>query len=200
MSLLRRLLPVARCAGKLWTAPSRGIADIPIRKGPFWDLGWPYPYMRPWNDVWDEHQREYLRRMDKILRISPMDRMDDKEAAQKKGPQIKEYTGTDVVKMKMDKDNLLMEMEFDVSNYDPDDLYVNLTGDWVIINGQHSILADKFGYITRQFTRQIHLPEGLIKDSIAGRYTAQGNLLLSIKAEDEDAFSRVEALHKRESP
>ncbi|XP_076446951.1 uncharacterized protein LOC143284174 [Babylonia areolata] len=191
-SILRRLLPMARSARPLWKTPMRTVGELPIRRAGCWPETpcWPYPYMKPWVDFWEAAEQQRLNK----LKIKPAKNPCG-------GPEIKKYSPAgDVIKVTLDKENLLMEMEFNLCNYETEDLCVNLTCDWIIINAQHCLRADKFGYVARQLTRQIHIPEGLDKDSICGNYTDKGNLVLSIKARDEEGFNYVEDLYGSKPP
>ena len=58
-------------------------------------------------------------------------------------------------------DNKVFEVKLDVSSFKPEDIQVtvNDTDSKLVITGKHQEKPDDHGYISREFNRQIYIPE-----------------------------------------
>jgi HSP20 family molecular chaperone IbpA len=56
-------------------------------------------------------------------------------------------------------DNTKFEIKLDISDYNAEDLNVKIAGDRLVVSGKHQEKQDKYGSISREFTRQFVIPE-----------------------------------------
>lgn len=59
----------------------------------------------------------------------------------------------------MKYDNKQFEVKLDVNAYTPEELSVKIVDNELVITGSHQQKADKYGFVTREFTRQFAVPE-----------------------------------------
>ena len=57
----------------------------------------------------------------------------------------------------IDKEGL--HLKLNVSHYEPKDLSIKVVGNRLIISGKHEKKSDEHGFVTREFTRELMIPE-----------------------------------------
>ncbi|XP_054287781.1 alpha-crystallin A chain-like [Macrosteles quadrilineatus] len=65
-----------------------------------------------------------------------------------------------------------------VRHYKPEDLSVKVVDNFAIVEGQHEERRDHHGFISRQFTRRVHLPEDIDASALQTTLSSDGILQL----------------------
>ncbi|KAK6172974.1 hypothetical protein SNE40_016519 [Patella caerulea] len=73
------------------------------------------------------------------------------------------------------------EVMVDVRHYDPEHIKINVTNDKLVISGRHEHKADNHGHVSREFTRQLTLPENVDTESMTSGLTNEGILYVRAK-------------------
>lgn len=71
-------------------------------------------------------------------------------------------------------------VQVDVTNFNPEDLMVKVTGDFLEVQGKHEKKkTDGPGMVTRQFNRRYRIPEGVDTLALESAVSPDGILLIS---------------------
>jgi len=76
-----------------------------------------------------------------------------------------------------DKDSF--QVKLDVSHFRPEEIEVKLVGNDVTIRGRHEERRDDHGYVSREFTRRYHLPEGCDIERLSSSLSPNGVLQIT---------------------
>merc|ERR1712121_448015 len=84
----------------------------------------------------------------------------------------------EVIRMKDDKDKF--EVSLDTSQYQPDELRVNVTSGVISVEGKHEEKAeDGRTMVSRQFSRKYSLPAGAKQENVVSNLSSDGVLVIS---------------------
>lgn len=78
-----------------------------------------------------------------------------------------------------------MHLKLNVSHYEPGELSVKIVDERLIISAKHEKKSDEHGFVSREFSREFLLPEGVDKDSLHSRLTDDGHLIITAKVKAE---------------
>jgi len=81
---------------------------------------------------------------------------------------------TGQAQIQSDKDSF--QVKLDVSHFRPEEIEVKVVGNDVTIHGRHEERRDDHGYVSREFTRRYHLPEGCDIDRLSSSLSPNGVL------------------------
>lgn len=82
------------------------------------------------------------------------------------------------------------ELKLDVREFDPSDLKVKMAGNTLTVSGKHENKADDHGFISREFHRELTIPEDVDLDTMTSSITEEG--VLTIRADLKDAEKAVQ--------
>lgn len=144
----------------------------------------------PWLDTWRE-ARDIDRQFENMWR--DVNRM--------LGPRLfDEYfdrtrdleVGSDLSKLKYDSSGF--ELQLDVQQFTPSELNLKLAGNKLSISGKHEQKTDKYGQITREFHRELLIPEDIDLESMTSTITENGMLTIkaNVKASEKPAEKVIE--------
>jgi HSP20 family molecular chaperone IbpA len=71
------------------------------------------------------------------------------------------------------------EVKVDITNFTPEEINVSVKDNSIIIEAKHEEKEDKFGFISRQFTRRFVLPEGVVLDQMNCKVVADNVIVIS---------------------
>lgn len=93
-------------------------------------------------------------------------------------------------KIKIDKDKF--QVNVDVQHFLPEEIHVQTSDGYVIVEGKHEEKKDEHGYVSRQFKRRYALPEGCSPASVESKLSSDG--ILSIIAPRQVSTKDVRAV------
>lgn len=70
------------------------------------------------------------------------------------------------------------ELAIDVASFKPEEVAVKVKGHEVIIEGTHEERQDEYGFISRQFSRRVVLPEEFDPDTVETFLNAEGKMTI----------------------
>ncbi|XP_010787970.1 heat shock protein beta-6 [Notothenia coriiceps] len=76
-------------------------------------------------------------------------------------------------------DNNGFRVQVDVKLFNPEDLLVKVTGDFVEVQGKHEEKKDGAGVSTRQFNRRYRIPKGVDTMALESAVSPEGILIIS---------------------
>lgn len=76
--------------------------------------------------------------------------------------------------LKVDYDDKDFKVTLDVSDYSPEELNLKIINDTITITGKHEEKPDEHGVISREFKRQVMVPENVDLDTITCSVTPEG--------------------------
>ncbi|KAF3839907.1 hypothetical protein F7725_018624, partial [Dissostichus mawsoni] len=76
-------------------------------------------------------------------------------------------------------DNSGFRVQVDVKLFNPEDLLVKVTGDFVEVQGKHEEKKDGAGVSTRQFNRRYRIPKGVDTMALESAVSPEGILIIS---------------------
>ncbi|GJQ78327.1 hypothetical protein Trydic_g22162 [Trypoxylus dichotomus] len=83
------------------------------------------------------------------------------------------------VESRISQDKDKFQVNLDVQHFRPEEITVKITGDSMItVEGKHEEKEDEHGYISRQFVRKYHLPEGHDVQNIQSKLSSDGVLTI----------------------
>lgn len=85
---------------------------------------------------------------------------------------------SEVAELKYDKEGF--ELKLDVHQYKPEELNVKLAGNRLSVSGKHEQKQDDHGFVSREFQREIEIPEDVDLESLTSSLSEGG--ILSIRA------------------
>ncbi|XP_071398916.1 heat shock protein beta-6 isoform X2 [Centroberyx affinis] len=80
---------------------------------------------------------------------------------------------------KVNCDHSGFTVQVDVKLFNPEDLMVKVTGDFVEVQGKHEEKKDGPGLVTRQFNRRYRIPDGVDTLSLESAVSPDGILFIS---------------------
>jgi len=104
---------------------------------------------------------------------------------------IREYAMRPEKDIKVEYDNKKFEIKLDIGEYSSEDLNVKITGDRLIISGKHQEKQDKYGSVSREFTRHFVIPENVDAESIESSYNGEELVLRGKVKGSENIKERV---------
>jgi HSP20 family molecular chaperone IbpA len=69
-------------------------------------------------------------------------------------------------------------VKLDVSHFKPEEISVKIVDNFIIISGKHEDVMDKYGWVSRQFTRKYALPEDCDTDKVISSLSTDGLLII----------------------
>ncbi|KAK7097214.1 heat shock protein hsp-16.2-like [Littorina saxatilis] len=180
--MFRQIIPVTKAARPVLTVAKRGKKNLPVwspfggrRSAAAWDDPWFNDFFRTPGPmrVFDDQMRDV---MDKFLRMSPLSGFNVRVPG--------EYgLNAEIVEAKIDDKG--MNLKLNVSHYQPDELKVKIVDDRLVILGKHEKKSDEHGFVSREFSRELLLPEEVDRDTLHSRITEDGNLIITAKVKAE---------------
>ncbi|CDQ70802.1 heat shock protein beta-6 [Oncorhynchus mykiss] len=76
-------------------------------------------------------------------------------------------------------DHSRFTVQVDVKHFNPEELMVKVTGDFVEVQGKHKEKKDGSGLVTRQFNRRYRIPEGVDSMALESAVSPEGILIIS---------------------
>ncbi|XP_045203286.2 alpha-crystallin B chain-like [Mercenaria mercenaria] len=155
----------------------------------------PWKTRSPYFDVWwdarniDRHFEKMWRDFDRMVGPSFFDayyvRPRDVEAR------------TEVSKLKYDSEGF--ELRLDVQQFTPSELNVKLVGNTLTVSGKHEQKADEHGHISREFHRELTVPEDVDLESMTSSISEDGILTITadVKGAEKPA-EKVIDIHKEQ--
>lgn len=80
--------------------------------------------------------------------------------------------------MNVEKDKYVINL--DVKHFSPEEISVNINGDFITILGKHEERQDDHGFVAREFTRKYKLPGGTSSGVVTSSLSCDGVLTVSI--------------------
>uniref|UniRef100_A0A4W3K8A7 Heat shock protein, alpha-crystallin-related, b3 n=2 Tax=Callorhinchus milii TaxID=7868 RepID=A0A4W3K8A7_CALMI len=80
------------------------------------------------------------------------------------------------------KEEIPFEIMLDVVQFRPEDIMIQVFEGWLLIRAQHRRRMDEHGFISRSFTRQYKLSDGLEAKDLSAVFCHDGILVVKIKA------------------
>ncbi|XP_043544415.1 heat shock protein beta-3 [Chiloscyllium plagiosum] len=75
----------------------------------------------------------------------------------------------------------LFRIMLDVVQFRPEDIIIQVFEGWLIIRAQHGRRMDEHGFISRSFTRQYKLPDGVLSKDLSALLCHDGILVVKAK-------------------
>lgn len=141
------------------------------------DRSFPWPLQSYMGRAMEDHFRDMERMMDGMF-----------------GNRVWERSPVAGKEVSVKYDNKEFEVKLDVSQYAPDELTVKVTDHQLVVSGSHQQKADKYGYVKREFTRRVVVPEDVEVDTLESTLTNDGYLVVSgrVKGAPEDSGRTLE--------
>uniref|UniRef100_UPI00398F7E54 heat shock protein beta-3 n=1 Tax=Pristiophorus japonicus TaxID=55135 RepID=UPI00398F7E54 len=76
---------------------------------------------------------------------------------------------------------MLFEIMLDVVQFRPEDIIIQVFEGWLLIRAQHGRRMDEHGFISRSFTRQYKLPDGVHSKDLSAMLCHDGILVVKTK-------------------
>ncbi|XP_035615976.1 alpha-crystallin B chain-like [Oncorhynchus keta] len=76
-------------------------------------------------------------------------------------------------------DHSRFTVQVDVKHFNPEELMVKVTGDFVEVQGKHKEKKDGSGLVMRQFNRRYRIPEGVDSIALESAVSPEGILIIS---------------------
>ncbi|NXT73417.1 HSPB3 protein, partial [Zapornia atra] len=84
-------------------------------------------------------------------------------------------------KSSQEEENNRFQVLLDVVQFRPEDVIVQTFEGWLLIKAQHGPRMDEHGFISRSFTRQYKLPEGVENKDLSALFCHDGILVVETK-------------------
>ncbi|XP_048396694.1 heat shock protein beta-3 [Stegostoma tigrinum] len=75
----------------------------------------------------------------------------------------------------------LFEIMLDAVQFRPEDIIIQVFEGWLLIRAQHDRRMDEHGFISRSFTRQYKLPDGVLSKDLSAMLCHDGILVVKTK-------------------
>ncbi|XP_038648954.1 heat shock protein beta-3 [Scyliorhinus canicula] len=75
----------------------------------------------------------------------------------------------------------MFQVMLDAVQFRPEDIIIQVFEGWLLIKAQHGRRTDEHGFISRSFTRQYHLPDGLQSKDLSAMLCHDGILVVKAK-------------------
>ncbi|NXU49740.1 HSPB3 protein, partial [Turnix velox] len=79
------------------------------------------------------------------------------------------------------EENTDFQILLDVVQFRPEDIIIQTFEGWLLIKAQHGPRMDEHGFISRSFTRQYKLPEGVKNKDLSAFFCHDGILVVEMK-------------------
>ncbi|XP_071239187.1 alpha-crystallin A chain-like [Salvelinus alpinus] len=76
-------------------------------------------------------------------------------------------------------DHSQFTVQVDVKHFNPEELMVKVTGEFVEVQGKHKEKKDGLGLVTRQFNQRYRIPEGVDSMALESAVSPEGILIIS---------------------
>uniref|UniRef100_A0A672TQG9 Heat shock protein family B (small) member 3 n=2 Tax=Strigops habroptila TaxID=2489341 RepID=A0A672TQG9_STRHB len=80
-----------------------------------------------------------------------------------------------------EKENTGFQVLLDVVQFRPEDIIIQTFEGWLLIKAQHGPRMDEHGFISRSFTRQYKLPDGVENKDLSALFCHDGILVVEMK-------------------
>ncbi|NWI41144.1 HSPB3 protein, partial [Picathartes gymnocephalus] len=92
-----------------------------------------------------------------------------------------ESTGSAARKSGQEEENTQFQVLLDVVQFRPEDIIIQTFEGWLLIKAQHGPRMDEHGFISRSFTRQYKLPDGVENKDLSALFCHDGILVVEMK-------------------
>ncbi|NXO27810.1 HSPB3 protein, partial [Cisticola juncidis] len=82
---------------------------------------------------------------------------------------------------KQEEENTHFRVLLDVVQFRPEDVIIQTFEGWLLIKAQHGPRMDEHGFISRSFTRQYKLPDGVENKDLSAFFCHDGILVVEMK-------------------
>ncbi|CAD6196057.1 unnamed protein product [Caenorhabditis auriculariae] len=79
----------------------------------------------------------------------------------------------------------------DVSQFEPEELKVNIADNQLVIEGKHAEKTDKFGQVERHFVRKYNLPPGVKAEDVKSELSREGVLTVKYDKTTEPQPTKI---------
>ncbi|NXK40746.1 HSPB3 protein, partial [Piprites chloris] len=80
-----------------------------------------------------------------------------------------------------EEENTCFQILLDVVQFRPEDIIIQTFEGWLLIKAQHGPRMDEHGFISRSFTRQYKLPDGVENKDLSALFCHDGILVVEMK-------------------
>ncbi|KFV07544.1 Heat shock protein beta-3, partial [Pterocles gutturalis] len=84
-------------------------------------------------------------------------------------------------KSNQEEENTHFQVLLDVVQFRPEDIIIQTFEGWLLIKAQHGPRMDEHGFISRSFTRQYKLPDGVENKDLSALFCHDGILVVEMK-------------------
>ncbi|NXS86108.1 HSPB3 protein, partial [Erpornis zantholeuca] len=84
-------------------------------------------------------------------------------------------------KSSQEEENTPFRVLLDVVQFRPEDIIIQTFEGWLLIKAQHGPRMDEHGFISRSFTRQYKLPDGVENKDLSALFCHDGILVVEMK-------------------
>ncbi|XP_021409571.2 heat shock protein beta-3 [Lonchura striata] len=84
-------------------------------------------------------------------------------------------------KSSQEEENTHFRVLLDVVQFRPEDIIIQTFEGWLLIKAQHGPRMDEHGFISRSFTRQYKLPDGVENKDLSALFCHDGILVVEMK-------------------
>ncbi|NXY89950.1 HSPB3 protein, partial [Alcedo cyanopectus] len=84
-------------------------------------------------------------------------------------------------KSSQEEENTHFQILLDVVQFRPEDIIIQTFEGWLLIKAQHGPRMDEHGFISRSFTRQYKLPNGVETKDLSALFCHDGILVIEMK-------------------
>ncbi|KFQ37799.1 Heat shock protein beta-3 [Mesitornis unicolor] len=81
----------------------------------------------------------------------------------------------------LEEENMHFQVLLDVVQFRPEDIIIQTFEGWLLIKAQHGPRMDEHGFISRSFTRQYKLPDGVENKDLSALFCYDGILVVEMK-------------------
>ncbi|NWU50443.1 HSPB3 protein, partial [Dromas ardeola] len=80
-----------------------------------------------------------------------------------------------------EEENTRFQVLLDVVQFRPEDIIIQTFEGWLLIKAQHGPRMDEHGFVSRSFTRQYKLPDGVENKHLSALFCHDGILVVEMK-------------------
>ncbi|NXI53590.1 HSPB3 protein, partial [Chloroceryle aenea] len=84
-------------------------------------------------------------------------------------------------KSSQEEENTCVQILLDVVQFRPEDIIIQTFEGWLLIKAQHGPRMDEHGFVSRSFTRQYKLPNGVENKHLSALFCHDGILVVEMK-------------------
>lgn len=100
-------------------------------------------------------------------------------ALSRRGQILESTDGAEVTSQEEEKTGF--QVLLDVVQFRPEDIIIQTFEGWLLIKAQHGPRMDEHGFISRSFTRQYKLPDGVENKDLSALFCHDGILVVEMK-------------------